>query len=202
MAGSLTDAALIAVDLQNGFLSAHGSFARLGFDIRPLGPAADQAVRVVQAFCRQRLPVFLTALEYDADYDNAGLLGTEIDPRLRPARALVAGSWDAALIDALPSQGVTVVKKHRYSAFLGTGLEQALRQLAVRQVVVVGVTTSVCVESTARDAMQRDFSTIVVSDATAEFEPARHAASLAVLGAVFGRIATSAEILDGLGGGP
>lgn len=195
----LSRSALIAIDLQNGFLDPKGSFARLGFDISPLRAAAEQAVRVVAAFAGRGLPVFLTALEYAEDYHDAGLLGSEIDPRLRDAKALVRGTWDAGLISELPKAGVQVVRKRRYSAFIGTSLESDLRRLGVERVVVVGVTTSVCVESTVRDAMQLDFSTVLASDASAEFLPARHAASLAVVRAVLGQVRTSAEIIEALG---
>ena len=94
-----------------------------------------------------------------------------------------------------PHPGDTVVTKHRYSAFFGTPLDSILRRRGVRTVVVVGLTTDVCVGTTARDAFQHEYNVVTLSDCTAEVTRARHEAGLETLAARFGLVCTSDDVL-------
>lgn len=94
-----------------------------------------------------------------------------------------------------PCEGDVVVTKPRYSAFLGTSLEAILRTRDVRTVVVAGLTTDVCVGSTARDAFQRDLNVVTLADCCAEMTQARHDAALATLADCFGTVCASTELL-------
>ena len=94
-----------------------------------------------------------------------------------------------------PTAADLVVVKTRYSAFIGTTLEAALRTCGITTVVVVGLTADVCVGSTARDAFQRDFHVITLSDCTAELTQAQYEGCLATLRNNFGQVMTSDELL-------
>ncbi len=94
-----------------------------------------------------------------------------------------------------PEPDDLVVVKHRYSAFVGTELAALLRERGIRTVVLVGLTTDVCVGSTARDAFHHEFHTVTLSDCTAEQTLARYESGLATLAANFGRVCTSEELL-------
>ena len=119
---------------------------------------------------------------------------------MRESNALIAGSWDAEIVAELaPQPGDVVIDKSRPSAFYGTQLEPVLTSLGVRNLVMAGVTTNICVETTARDAGQRDYHVHVVSDATAEFEKERHDHALGTLGFMFGWVNTVDEVLAGWG---
>jgi ureidoacrylate peracid hydrolase len=87
------------------------------------------------------------------------------------------------------------VVKERYSSFVGTKLANLLEERNIKTVVLVGLTTDVCVSSTARDAFHHEFHTVTLSDRTAEQNLARHEAGLASLAAAFGRVCTSDDIL-------
>jgi ureidoacrylate peracid hydrolase len=93
--------------------------------------------------------------------------------------------------------GDVEVVKERYSAFFGTSLDQTLRQRAIQSVVVLGLTTNVCVQSTARDAWQHDFETITLSDCCAEIGDGSHEASLMWTSRNFGRVMTSEALALG-----
>jgi ureidoacrylate peracid hydrolase len=97
--------------------------------------------------------------------------------------------------DFAPTAADLVVVKTRYSAFIGTTLEAALRTCGITTVVVVGLTADVCVGSTARDAFQRDFHVITLSDCTAELTQAQYEGCLATLRNNFGQVMTSDELL-------
>jgi ureidoacrylate peracid hydrolase len=95
------------------------------------------------------------------------------------------------------------VPKHRYSGFFETQLDSVLRGLGVRNLVVTGCTTSVCVESTVRDAMFRDYRCIVLEDCTAEPIGAsnarsNHEASLLTIELLFGWVSSSNGFIDAL----
>ena len=93
--------------------------------------------------------------------------------------------------------GDVEVVKQRYSAFFGTSLDQTLRQRAIQSVVVLGLTTNVCVQSTARDAWQHDYETITLSDCCAEIGDGSHDASLMWTSRNFGRVMTSQALVLG-----
>ena len=82
------------------------------------------------------------------------------------AEICATGTWGAEYYRVQPTNDDCEVVKHRYSAFVGTTLEVILRSLARQTVVVTGVTTNVCVESTVRDAYMRDYRPLLVEDCT------------------------------------
>ena len=102
-----------------------------------------------------------------------------------------------------PEADDLIVIKGRYSAFQGTSLAAQLRLRGIETVIVAGLTTAVCVSSTARDAFQLDFHTITLSDCCAESPHnfptlpirAQHEAALAALGSAFGRVCTSDDVI-------
>ena len=93
-----------------------------------------------------------------------------------------------------PQPGDIEVVKQRYSAFIGTRLDEILRERGIVSIVVLGLTTNVCVQSTARDAWQRDYETITLADCCAEIGPGSHDASLAWTARNFGAVCTSDEV--------
>jgi ureidoacrylate peracid hydrolase len=102
-----------------------------------------------------------------------------------------------------PQLSDTVIYKTRYSGFYETELDAVLKSRGVKSLIVAGVSTSVCVESTLRDAMYRDYRCILVSDCTAEpmgrdLPRTNYDASLLVIQIVFGWVAASAEVVQAL----
>lgn len=93
-----------------------------------------------------------------------------------------------------PQPGDIELVKQRYSAFVGTQLDEILRDRGIVSVVVLGLTTNVCVQSTARDAWQRDYQTITLADCCAEIGEGSHDASLAWTGRNFGAVCKSDEL--------
>lgn len=105
-----------------------------------------------------------------------GAPGTEFDPCLNP------------------QPGDIEIVKQRYSAFVGTRLDGILRDRGIVSIIVLGLTTNVCVQSTARDAWQRDYETITLADCCAEIGPGSHDASLAWTARNFGTVSKSDEV--------
>ena len=188
--------ALLVIDMQNGFCHPDGSFAGLGLDVSMCNAAIAGCRRLVEAAHAAGVPVIYTRYVYRADYKDGGVLVQEIMPALGSSGSLAAGSWDAELVDELPAgTDDFVIDKNRYSAFYGTGLEPVLTSLGVRNLVMAGVTTNMCVETSARDASQRDYRVFVVSDATGELDAARHEMALATLGFGFGAVVAADDVV-------
>ena len=113
-------------------------------------------------------------------------------------RTLIRDTWNTQILDSLtPEPGDHVVSKHRYSGFFETELDDVLRGLGAKYLIVTGCTTSICVESTVRDAMFRDYSCLVLEDCTAE-PIGTHESSLKVIETLFGWVTTSAAVCQAL----
>lgn len=190
--------AVIVIDMQNGFCDAKGFMNKIGLGHEASAEAIEPIRRLLGAARAAEIPVFFTRYSLNEDYSDAGLL-LDIFPAIKEARGMIRATWDADVVDALkPLPGETVIDKTRYSAFFGTDLEDRLRELEVDTVVVCGVTTNVCVESTVRDAFFRDIRVIVPSDGTAAVTPELHEGALRDFEYGFGTVSTVAELEEAL----
>ena len=105
-------------------------------------------------------------------------------------------TWGADFCGVAPQGAEPVVIKHRYSAFIGTRFESVLKTFAIKTLIMTGVGTNVCVESTARDGYMLDYNIVFLSDCTATASPGvAHEATLQNIRAHFGTVATSDEVL-------
>jgi len=126
---------------------------------------------------------------------DGGMMANELMPDLKLGKTLMAGTWDVEVVDDLaPLDDDFVIDKNRPSAFYGTNLDGVLKNLGAENVVVCGVTTNCCVETSVRDASQRDYRTFVVSDAVAEYEDDRHEVALKSMGILFGHLVTTDDV--------
>jgi biuret amidohydrolase len=109
------------------------------------------------------------------------------------------GTFEHEVVAALePTPGELVIDKNTSSAFSSTGIEWLLRNMNVETLVLVGIATDMCVETTARDAADRGFNVIVVEDATATFFEHHHRAALSGFARVFGQVWDSERVLAAL----
>lgn len=195
MSPRASKSALVVVDMQNGFCFKGGSCDRIGLPVERLEPAIEPCRKLIEAARRAKVPVIYTRYVYRADFRDGGVLVDELMPALREHKALVVGSHDAAIVPQLtPQPGDYVLDKNRPSSFYGTPLESWLNGLGVEDLVVCGVTTNCCVETTVRDASQRDYRTFVVEDAVAEFDEERHRVALRSMAMLFAFTSTVDQV--------
>lgn len=195
--------ALVVIDMQNGFCDPKGSVASIGLDISMCQAAVSGCEALVSSARAAGVPVIFTRFVYRPDYADGGVVVKHLLPALAEVNSLAEGSWDADIIAELtPEPGDIVIDKNRYSAFYGTRLETYLTSMGIRQLVLCGVTTNMCVETTARDASARDYHTFIAADATGELEKHRHDVALQTIGFGFGAVATSEEIISSWSGVP
>ena len=181
--------ALLLVDLQRAFCDDRGSMAEHGRDIGRLRRAVYVSHRLAGAARKVGVPVAWTRMVFRPDYSDGGLLVGELRPDLARIHALRAGTPDADLAPgADPDEDEPVFDRTRFSALLGTHLEDWLRAAGIDTVVVGGVTTSLAVECTVRDLGQRDFKVFVVREACGDLDDAAHDAALAAMRSGFARV--------------
>ena len=163
---------LIVVDMQNGFVSKGGSYDLLGMntsDYQKIIPKLKELI----AFCRSKdIPIFYT----EAVREPSGIdLLTRIHRLLPLAREerlkvpiCVRGTWDAQTVDEIkPTENDHIVIKRRDSAFQDTELRVWLQSEGINTLVFCGVDTSICVETSLRDAFNIGYDILLVADATA-----------------------------------
>lgn len=131
-------------------------------------PQTHPPINRLRAFCHDRkIPVSHTRTGFNEEYSDSGIQ-LEANPAIKDLRGFVRGTWDTAIVDELtPRDGETIVDKTRNTAFHGTGFADLLKARGINHLIVTGVGTNVCVESTARDAYTLDFHVVTVRDATA-----------------------------------
>ncbi|ROP56888.1 MULTISPECIES: cysteine hydrolase family protein [unclassified Rathayibacter] len=187
--------ALIVVDMQRAFFDNDDSLGRSGIDVTPLRDAIPGTLRLVRDARAAGVPVIFTRYVYMPGMVDFGpVRGAKAAERIA-SNSLGAGTDEIELIPELEARpDEIVIDKSRPSAFYGTRLEPVLNGMGVRNVVICGVTTNICVESTARDAGQRDYGTYVVRDAVAEFTAERNHFALFGIAWSFGEVVDLAEI--------
>ena len=212
--------AVLVIDMQNDFGAKGGMFDRAGIDVSLIQRAVGPTARVLTAARQAGIPVVYLKMAFQADLSDAGpadapnwlkhhpvAIGTPVQaPDGTASRILIRDTWNTDILPELaPQAGDFVLYKHRFSGFYATDLDATLKRCGAKYLLVTGCTTSVCVESTIRDAMFRDYCCVLLADCTAEplgkdFPRSNHEASLFVIGALFGWVSDSAAFLRALEG--
>jgi ureidoacrylate peracid hydrolase len=180
---SVSRTAVIVIDMQNAYASPGGYLDLAGFDISGAERVIRNTKGVLEVARAAGMPVIYFQNGWDADYVEAGGPGSPNfhksnalkTMRQRPelqGTLLARGTWDYELVDELkPQPGDIVLHKTRYSGFFNSQLDSTLRSRNIRNIVVVGIATNVCVESTLRDGFFLEYFGIVLEDATHQAGP-------------------------------
>lgn len=186
--------ALIVVDMQKEFLIPEGLIKVWG------GPAIIPNIkRLANKFNDARQPVFYTRMIYNNPETDGGATARfwKMD---KDSMILREGTWHSELHDDLkPGNQDFIIIKRRYSAFYGTDLELHLRTLGVTDVVIAGVSSHICCEATAHDALFRDFNVYFLIDGTGGNDEDSHLAVLRNIGSVYGYTVTTDQVVNAIG---
>jgi ureidoacrylate peracid hydrolase len=193
--------ALLLVDVQNDFAAENGAMHREGRDV---------------SLCQAMIPRLETMLEaartagahivWIRNVYNTGPNWYLSEVWLEQARrrrngayvdypVCEPGEWNGDFYKIRPNKNELIVTKHRYGAFEGTDLDLALRSQGIRTVIMTGIATNVCVETTARQAFMKDYYVVCLSDCTATFSQAQHDAALFNIEQFFGQVTNSEEVM-------
>jgi nicotinamidase-related amidase len=207
---SVSGTALIVIDMQADFLSPDGYLAALGYDLAGVRAAIPGAQRLLAAARAAGLKVFHTRQGYRPDLadlpphkaarSRRGAAGIGRSGPL--GRFLIRGEPGFAIVDEVaPRLGEPVIDKSANSAFWGTDFASILQAQGVRHLIVAGITTDVCVHCTIREANDRGYECLLVSDACGSGDAEAHRAALHMIeveNGVFGAVAHSAAVVEAL----
>jgi nicotinamidase-related amidase len=202
-------AALVIIDMQRDFVDAGGFGEALGNDVSLLRKAIAPTKRVLDAARQRGLLVIHTREGHRPDLSDLpenkklrGRLETGIGDKGPMGRILVRGEYGHDIIDELkPAAGEPVVDKPGKGAFYATDLDSMLHNKGIRQLVVCGVTTEVCVNTTVREANDRGYDCLVLEDCVGSYFPEFQVAALNMIkaqGGIFGWVSDSQRFLAAL----
>jgi biuret amidohydrolase len=205
----LAHAALVIIDMQRDFLEPGGFGAALGNDVSRLKVAVEPCRDVLAAFRRRGTLVIHTREGHRPDLADAPPHKVERgDPSMRigapgpMGRILVRGEPGHDIIPELyPISGEPVIDKPGKGAFCQTDLDLVLRNRGIDTLFVCGVTTEVCVNTTVREANDRGYRCVVLSDCCASYFPEFHEMGLKMIkaqGGIFGSVTSSRALLVGM----
>jgi ureidoacrylate peracid hydrolase len=215
----VANTAVIVVDMENDFGAKGGMFDRAGINISMIQKAVGPTAKVLVAARKAGIKIIYLKMGYHEDLSDLGSEGspnrvrhlhflhvgdTITAPDGRKSRIMIRDNWGTDIVPELkPQDGDVVIYKTRFSGFYNTDLDDTLKKLGAKNLIVTGCTTTICVESTVRDAMFRDYSSIVLEDCTAEpigydLPRSNHEASLLAIQSLFGWVSNSDAFIKGL----
>lgn len=205
----LETTALVMIDMQRDFVEPGGFGEMLGNDVSLLRDSIEPCKRVLDTAREIGLFIIHTREGHRADLADLplakkerGHLKTSIGDKGPMGRILVRGEVGHDIIPELyPIAGEPVIDKPGKGAFYDTDLLGILRNRGIKTMIVCGVTTEVCVNTTVREANDRGFNALVPEDCTASYFPEFKQAALEMIkaqGGIFGWVSDSAKVIDGL----
>jgi ureidoacrylate peracid hydrolase len=212
---------VLVIDMQNDFGARGGMFDLAGLDLSSIQSAVAPTARLVAAARAAHIPIAFVNEALRSDLSDIAHVesphrrmskrmgfGDEVTtPDGRIGRIRIEDTWNTENLPELaPQAGDMIITKRRWSGFYETELDARLRALGAQYLIVTGCTTTVCVESTIRDAAFRDYACLLPADCTAQ--PAvgnpsssTHEASLLIIARHFGWVTTSQDVLGALTAG-
>jgi ureidoacrylate peracid hydrolase len=210
--------AVIVVDMENDFAAKGGMFDRAGVDISGAQKAIAPTAKVLAAARQAGLKIIYLKMGYRPDLSDLGEtdsvnrtrhlkfgVGQKIRaPNGRESRILIRDTWDTDIVPELkPQASDVVIYKTRFSGFYQTDLDATLKNFGIKYLIVTGVTTSICVESTVRDAMFRDYLCVLLKDCMSEpighdSPRTNHEASLLNAEVLLGWVSDSEQFINAL----
>jgi ureidoacrylate peracid hydrolase len=189
---------LLIIDMQNAFCHPEGTISKDGADVTPVRNTIEPLIRVINACREAGIQDFWSRQEhYDRDVTR---IRHRIPPHTakRPRPASVQGTWDSKIIDELKpliTDESEIFIKNRFGCFHNTNLETLLRIYGVDTLVVAGVDTNVCVETTLREAYVRDIDLIILEDCVGGVHQRWAEVAMEVWARFLGAVVSSDELI-------
>jgi len=208
--GERASTALVIIDMQRDFVEPGGFGEALGNDVSPLRATIAPTRRVLDRARKLGMMVVHTREGHRPDLTDCpptkiarGRGEIKIGDAAAMGRLLVRGEHGHDIVPELyPVAGEPVIDKPGKGAFYATDLELTLRNRGISSLIVCGVTTEVCVNTSVREANDRGFECLVLSDCVGSYFPEFQKAGLAMIkaqGAIFGWVSDSSRVLAALG---
>jgi ureidoacrylate peracid hydrolase len=187
--------AFLVIDVQNDFCAEGGWFDEYANDLSLIHQAVDRLQGFIDVAREAGIPPIFVRAIYDRIYLSPPMLERHARTGLGVDHCR-EGTWGAEFFRVEPQAGELVFTKHRYSAFKDTELNAYLRAQRIENLILSGITSNVCVESTARDAYMLDYHVVFLSDASATYQAEAHEATLANIRRAFGIVASTEDVAN------
>ena len=188
-------AALVVVDVQNDFVADGGFFDRIGADVKSAQQSVPNLVRLVDHARAAGVLVVFVRSTYDAQYLSEAMRERNQRREIEMPRC-IEGSWGAEFYAVQPLAAESVVVKHRYSAMVNPEFDTLLKRRGIRSLLLTGVATDTCVESTGRDAYFMDYYVSIVADCCGAASASDHLGALERFDRDYGAIVTADAVIE------
>ncbi|KAJ5122717.1 hypothetical protein N7526_009654 [Penicillium atrosanguineum] len=202
--------ALVIIDMQKDFCAPGGYLEYQGYDISAAQALIPKLQRLLHSFRSAAFPVYHTREGHRPDLSTLcsrelfrsrnNAMGLGIGSQGPMGRLLIRGELGHDIVEELyPLPGEPIIDKPGRGAFAHTDFELILRNKGVKNLVIAGVTTDVCVSSTMREANDRGFDCVLLDDASAASEPSLHVStveSIKMEGGIFGSVAKLEDVIQ------
>lgn len=193
-------AAVLVVDVQNDFCAEGGYSHKAGREMRFVQEMMPNLIAFLEEARKARCPVIFVRMISGGPYVSPAMIELKMRKEKKEGKSpqdwpCVEGTWGADFYQVKPLPGELVVTKHRASAFVGTDLDLILRSRGIKTLIMVGVLSNVCVESTARSATMLDYYVVFLEDCTASRKESLHRAALDNINFLFGQVRRSEEVV-------
>jgi ureidoacrylate peracid hydrolase len=188
--------ALVIIDVQNDYCHEKGALNKFGRKVTEIRRMIPRLKEVVDKARQIQVPVVHVRMANNELTKSDAYLEHRGRRSGGDREVCQEGTWGADFYEIEPRPGEAVVTKHRYSAFVNTNFETILRKHGIKTVILAGVTTDVCVESTARDAFMRDYHVLFLSDCTGVDDPEIQKSVLKRIDRYFGYVVSSNEVMQ------
>lgn len=191
-----TKCAVIIVDVQNDFCDPEGSCGKAGKNVAACKEIVPNLQRLLDTSHKHNIPVVFIQTIHTPETDCESWISRSGGKSTKTCRP---NTWGIDFFGIKPSEKDVIVNKHRYSSFIHTRLETVLHTFKAETIIVCGVASNVCVESTMRDGYMLDYNVIFAEDCSTAFSQEEHLSAISNIEKYFGKVSTSTEIESILG---